>query len=77
LSNMIIKKIKKWYKGNLVYQNKDDDTLVRIPGSYYEQPPLAKLIKWLGDFWLKHWKWILTTLIAIVLGIVALFIRTG
>lgn len=71
-------KIKEWYRGKPISLESDpDDLFVIYPSVYYKQPILAKIIKYIGDFWLKHWKWILTTIIAVILGLLAIFVRVG
>jgi hypothetical protein len=40
-----------------------------ISPGHYEQPPLAKILGTIGVFWLNHWKWIITTVVAVIGGI--------
>ena len=62
----LIDNLKNWYTGKYIQPENDPDSpLVSLLG-HYEKPFLAKFIKALIDFWLKHWKWIIGTEIAII-----------
>jgi len=70
----IINKIKTWYQGKRVEVSLPKG-IIGIPIVHYVQPPLARFLKAIGHFWLKHWKWIITTAIAIMsayIGYIAL-----
>lgn len=60
-----------WYEGTYVPPppNEPGSPIIFISAGHYEQPPLAKALKWLGNFWLKHWQWIIGTVIGVI-GIV-------
>jgi hypothetical protein len=70
----LIQKIKDWYRGKYVPPPKNDPNsgVVFISPGYYEQPLLAKIIGGLCHFYLKHWQWVIGTMIAIIGIIVAL-----
>ena len=70
----IFSKIKKWYCGKRVpspisghYGSLD----IYDPG-HYEQPFLAKTLKYISRFCLKHWQWALMFLFTVALLIVAI-----
>jgi len=68
-----INKFKKWYRGEFSIQKKTpESTFVRISGGYFKKTPTAALLNSLVNFWLKHWKVLLPTLVA---AFVALFIH--
>jgi hypothetical protein len=60
----IISKIKNWYHGKPI--------VIPTPGVmggpivYPMQPPLARFLKIIGQFWLKHWQFIITTSLVII-----------
>jgi hypothetical protein len=61
--NKIVTKIKTWYEGKYV----------PIPSNPYysgsghrEQPLLAKILKTIGNFWLKHWQFIISTILVTI-----------
>lgn len=70
----LIQKIKDWYRGKYVPppENDPNSGVVFISLGYYEQPLLAKIIGGLCRFYLKHWQWVIGTIIAIIGIIVAL-----
>ncbi|MGR3174267.1 MAG: hypothetical protein ACUZ8N_06675 [Candidatus Scalindua sp.] len=76
----LIKLIKNWYKGKLIKGKcisnikngsfpQSDIPLLEITLDRYEQPLLAKILKYIGQAWLSHWKVLLPTVIAIIFGI--------
>lgn len=38
-------------------------------GGEHKQPGLTKALDAVGGFWLRHWKWIIGTALAVVLAI--------
>lgn len=65
----IIEKIKNWYRGQYIPTTTAELFNQPIPGEGHFKPPLfAKMINGTGKFWLKHWQWIITTFIAIIVG---------
>ena len=70
----ILEWLQAWYRGTYVPppRNNPTDTIVIISSGYYEQPPLAKVLRVIGQFWLSHWQWTIGTAIAIVGIIVVL-----
>ena len=67
----IRQRLQEWYQGTYVPPppNDPDSHVVFISPGHYEQTPLAKAVKLLGAFWLKHWQWITGTALAVI-GIV-------
>lgn len=71
----IIKKIKTWYKGELILPSNDPDSpIVRLSPGHYKRPFPATIICSLIKFWLKHWKWVITTILAIIGLVISLSI---
>lgn len=64
----LINKIKSWYQGKFVPPppNDPNSAIITISPGHYEQPPLAKILRIIGHFWLAHWKWIVGTIIAVI-----------
>jgi hypothetical protein len=61
------KKLAEWHRGEYVpLDREDDERFPVLSGGYYIQPPLARAIDALIRFYLIHWQWIWTTLIALV-----------
>ena len=73
-----IKRIKKWYKGKYILPKRESFATVTTadgrrghgvpinePIGHWEQPPLANLLRRLGQFWREQWKWIIGTAIAV------------
>ena len=46
----MIERVKRWWKGELIHVNGP----FRY-GAYYQQPRVARLIKWCQKFWLRNW----------------------
>lgn len=62
---------RKWHQGPFVsYENSPGDLLVRMGGEH-KRPALAKALDAVVGFWLRHWKWIIGTAIAVALAIYA------
>lgn len=61
-------RIRDWYRGTYVPPPPNDpySQIVFIGPGRYEQPRLAKILGVLGRFWLKHWQWIVGTVVAVV-----------
>jgi hypothetical protein len=64
----LIIRLKTWYRGVYVPppENKPGSGVVFIGLGFYVQPPLARLIKRAIEFWLKHWQWIIGTVLAVI-----------
>ena len=67
----ITKAIREWYQGPYVPppETRPGSSLVFIGPGHHEQPIFAKGLKIAITFWLNHWKWIITTIIAVVAGL--------
>jgi len=59
----IIQKIKKWYAGEFILPDPNKSSLAYR--GHYKQPFAAKVLKFIGVFWLKHWFKILSLAIAL------------
>ena len=59
--------MKNWYRGKYIppRENDPDSPIYVLSPGHYEQPFLAKILKQIGKFWLRHRQWILGSLIAI------------
>jgi hypothetical protein len=64
----LLDKIKNWYRGKYIPppENDPNSGVVFLLLGHYEQPPLAKALKWIGNFWLSHWQWIIGTTLAVI-----------
>jgi len=60
----MFEKIHRWYEGEYK-PPKDHGPLVMLMG-HYERHWTARLTTWLIVFWLREYKWIIGTIIAIV-----------
>ena len=68
----LLKKVSKWYKGTYVHYEDDPDSSVIVIGGYFNRHWTASLTRILVNFYLGHWKWMWSTVIAVVALIVAL-----
>ena len=66
----LINKVKKWYQGEWI----ENDHPVLLTPMFRKRTLLAKTFNALGKFWLKHWKWLITTLVAVV-GLIITLIK--
>ena len=65
----IIERFRKWHQGPFMpYENRPGARFVRMGGEH-KQPGLTKALDAVGGFWLRHWKWIIGTALAVVLAI--------
>ena len=57
-----------WYRGKFIPPppNDPNDSIIIISPGYYEQPLLAKSIGAAWAFYVKHWQWVWSTVIALV-----------
>jgi hypothetical protein len=60
----MINKLKKWYKGKYhpIVEYHEDGSKTRRLEPYHEPPLLAKIVKIICQFWVDHWKWLLSFL---------------
>lgn len=59
-------KISKWYEGEFVpYENETNSPLYFV-GGYQKRTPSARIARWLVEFWLKDWKWIIPTVMSAI-----------
>jgi hypothetical protein len=70
----LVEKIKTWYRGRYVPPPPNDpgSPIVFISPGHYEQPMVAKILGVVATFWLKHWQWIIGTVLAVAAIVVAL-----
>ena len=59
----VIEKIKDWHRGPYIEPPRDPDIVMM---GYHHQPKLARAFDRLVEFWLAHWKFLITTFIAVV-----------
>jgi len=65
----IIQKIKNWRRGKYIPPTTSELFDQPISGEGHFKPSLfARIINGIGKFWVKHWQWIITTCIAIIIG---------
>jgi len=57
-----------WYRGRYIRRENDPSSSVVFFG-HHQQPRFAKTLGAVGQFWLDHWKWIVTTGLAAWYGI--------
>jgi hypothetical protein len=77
MAKTLTEKIADWYRGKYVPppENDPNSSAFLVSGGHYEQSLLANAIRILATFWLDHWKWIITSLIAITLAVLGLFYK--
>jgi hypothetical protein len=63
----IAEMIREWYREPYVPppETRPGSMVVFLGPGHHEQPLFAKGLKIAGTFWLNHWKWIITTSIAV------------
>jgi hypothetical protein len=59
-----------WYQGNFVPYTNDPGSAFILMGGYYRRRWTANLTRALLRFWLEHWKWIVTIMVAVAALIV-------
>lgn len=64
----VLHRFSEWYQGTYIPPPPNDpySNIVFISTGHYEQPPLAKILRMLFQFWLDHWKWIIGVAVAIL-----------
>jgi len=65
----MLSRIKRWYSGESKsheFENDPDSSLVIIPMPYTEYHWSAKIARAIVGFYLRHWQWVITTVIAII-----------
>jgi hypothetical protein len=78
----IFQKLKYWYRGEYIpYTLQEmmdlqrpihpDDKEWDLPDKF-EPPLIARILNPIGHFWLRHWKWIIGTIIGLGILIVAI-----
>ncbi len=72
----MLAKVRMWYQGKYVpYRNDPDSILVFMNGNYHRHWT-AVVANTVADFWLREWKWIIGTTIAVT-GLVVAFLKLG
>jgi hypothetical protein len=62
-----IKKITDWYRGEYIPIETDESKGIPIvSGGYYQQPPLAKTLGLIGGWFVREWKWVVGTFLALL-----------
>ena len=64
----ITERLADWYRGKYIPPPENDpgSSFVIISPGYYEQPWLAKLIGVAWGFYVLHWQWVWSTVIALI-----------
>ena len=70
-----MKSIKDWWKGTLISQYSFPEGDVDLFPPFYKRPRMARVWERGKAFWFTHWKWILSSTIILVLGIIGLLAR--
>ena len=68
-------RIQRWYHGEQRITEPDNDprsAFVIMPSDYVEYHWSARIARALVGFYLKHWQWIWTTFVAVLLAMMAL-----
>ena len=61
----MLEKIHRWYQGEYRAPNNEPGSSLVFVMGHYERHWTARLTTWLIEFWLRDWKWIIGTLIAL------------
>ena len=65
-----------WYRGKYIPPTIAELFNQIIPKEGHYEPPLfAKIINGTGRFWIKHWQWIIGTIIALI-GLYLIYLQT-
>lgn len=59
-------RIREWYHGP--FETFDS---AHIIGGFHNPHWTARIVRTLVEFWLEHWKWIITTVLAIIALVIA------
>jgi len=71
----ILTKIKLWYRGYVDFQDHSNDSdHPRIIIKAYPPSSLNYFISFVCKFWFRHWKWLIQTIIPIILTMIGLYI---
>jgi len=65
----VLEIIKKWWEGEYIDSPNDDSSIVILLGRQ-KYPLIRRILTILTEFYLKHWKWIIGTAIAVI-GLIA------
>lgn len=66
------KRVAAWYEGKFRTYDNEPGSRVFILGYWYERHWTSKVAHVLAEFWLEHWKYIITTALAVCGLIIAL-----
>lgn len=62
----MLSKFKDWYEGEYVPFKNDPNSGVFILGGSFKRHWSARLIRVLAEFYLREWKWVIGTTVAVV-----------
>jgi hypothetical protein len=71
-----MKSIRDWYQGKFVVYENDPNSSVFVVGGDYERHWSARAARIMVEFYLREWKWILATLLALA-GLYVAYKRLG
>ncbi len=68
ISSRAFKAVASWYRGRYVSppENDPDSTIVIVSAGHYEQPLIASVIAVLAGFYIRHWQWVWSTILALL-----------
>lgn len=72
----MLKKIKSWYEGKFTPYENDPHSRVFVLGWSYERHWTARAARVLVEFYLREWKWLFGTVIALA-GLALALMRLG
>ncbi len=61
--------IRNWYEGTFVPYDNDQSSNLFFIGGDQEFHWTARAARLMAAFWLSHWKWIITTVVAVVIAV--------
>ena len=69
------KALLKWYQGEFIPWENDPNSNVVFIGHDHKLHWTAKIARYLVGFYLKHWKWLWSSAIAILLGLLTSYLK--
>lgn len=61
----MLRRLADWYRGTPVVQDRSSDSDLAIVGVTYRRHWTAETARALVGFWMRHWRWIIGTAIAV------------
>jgi hypothetical protein len=66
IASRLAQAVSSWYHGRYIPPDNDPDSNFVFVLGHYDRPLLARIISALAEFYIRHWQWVWTTILAVL-----------